>query len=137
MGQSTTEVRRDIELTRERMSDTMAQLEEKLDVLQVVRNNPLPALAIALGAGFFLARSSSRSKRTAAGAIAGTAARASAGGVVDSVAERLFGGVADVLGQRVDSWVDDLRGKIVPKAIDDATAARDEPFFHDARPNVR
>jgi hypothetical protein len=137
MGQSTTEVRRDIELTRERMSDTMAQLEQKLDVVQVVRDNPLSALAIAIGAGFFLARSSGRSKRAAASAIAGTAAKASVGGVVDSVAERLFGGVADVLGQRVDGWVDDLRGKIVPKAIDDATSARDEPFFRDPRPDVR
>ena len=137
MGQSTTEVRRDIELTRERMSDTMAQLEQKLDVVQVVRDNPLPAIAIAIGAGFLLARSSGRSKRAVAGAVASTATKASVGGVVDSVAERLFGGVADVLGQRVDGWVDDLRGKIVPQAIDEATSARDESFFRDVKPRVR
>lgn len=137
MGQSTTEVRRDIELTRERMSDTMAQLEQKLDVIKVVRNNPLPALAIAIGAGFFFARSSRGAKRAATGAIAGAAAKASVGGVVDSVAERLFGGVADVLGQRVDGWVDDLRDAIVPKVEGAAAKVHDAPSFGDSRPNSR
>ena len=50
MAETTADVRRDIELTRERMSTTLQQLENKLNVKQVVRDNPWPALAIAVGA---------------------------------------------------------------------------------------
>ncbi|MBK5189386.1 MAG: DUF3618 domain-containing protein [Gemmatimonadaceae bacterium] len=114
MVETTEEVRRDIEITRERMSDTIAQLERKFDVVQVVRDNPLPALALALGAGFFFARSSRRTKNSAGTAIAGGVARAKVVGVFDDVATRLLGGVTDVLGQRVDGWVDNLREAIVP-----------------------
>lgn len=138
MAESTADVRRDIELTRERMSDTIAQLERKLDVVQVVRNNPLPALAIAAGVGFLFARSSrgGKSKRAAA-AMAGVATRTSVGGVFDSVAERLFGGVADVLGQRVDGWVDDLRGVIVPQPHDAGAPVRDADMNYGKRADAR
>jgi hypothetical protein len=47
MAETTADVRRDIELTRERMSDTLAQLEQKLNVMQVVRDHPWPAIALA------------------------------------------------------------------------------------------
>ncbi|MDQ2765615.1 MAG: DUF3618 domain-containing protein [Gemmatimonadota bacterium] len=125
MATSTSEVRRDIQVTRERMSDTIEEIERKLNVAHVVRNNALPALAIAAGAGFLFARSSRRTKGSAGATVAGVAARASMGGVFESVAERLFGGVADVLGQRVDGWVDDLRDVIVPDARDAGGSARD------------
>lgn len=125
MATSTSEVRRDIEITRERMSDTITEIERKLNVVQVVKNNPLPVLAIAAGAGFLFARSSRNTKKSAGAAVAGVAARASIGGVFGSVAERLFGGVADVLGQRVDGWVDDLRQVIVPESHSASGTARD------------
>ena len=51
MAETTADVRRDIELTRERMSTTLQQLEQKLNVMQVVRDNPWPALAL-----FFMSR---------------------------------------------------------------------------------
>jgi hypothetical protein len=40
---------RDIELMGERMSTTLQQLEQKMNVMQVVRANPWPALAVAVG----------------------------------------------------------------------------------------
>jgi hypothetical protein len=118
MAESTADVRRDIELTRERMSDTIAQLERKFDVVQVVRDNPLPALAIAAGAGFLFARSSRHTRRMARTAIATTAVRGRVGGVLDDVTSRFLSGVSDVLGQRVDGWVDNLRDAIVPQSHD-------------------
>ena len=43
MAETTADVRRDIELTRERMSDTLTQLEQKLNLMQVVKEHPWPA----------------------------------------------------------------------------------------------
>ena len=54
MAETTADVRRDIELTRERMSSTLAQLEKKLNLTQMVKDNPWPALGLALGAGLLL-----------------------------------------------------------------------------------
>ena len=71
MAETTADVRRDIELTRERMSTTLQQLEQKLNVKQVVRENPWPALAIAVGAGVLLSRSRA-DVRAAAATVAAT-----------------------------------------------------------------
>ena len=54
MAETTADVRRDIELTRERMSSTIEQLEQKLNVTHMVRDHPWPALALAFGAGVAL-----------------------------------------------------------------------------------
>lgn len=138
MAQSTADVRRDIELTRERMSDTISQIERKLSVGEAVRNNPLPSLAIAVGVGFLLSRSATRSASLKVGtAVAGGAARASVGGMVNGVAERLFGGVADVLGQRVDGWVDDLRQVVIPPSGHADTNGRRVEHFADDREHAR
>jgi hypothetical protein len=66
MAESTTDVQRDIALTRERMSETIAELEARisdradavrgrLDLKQLVEDHPWPALAVALGLGVLLA----------------------------------------------------------------------------------
>jgi len=39
------------------MSDTLQELEQKMNVTQIVKNNPWPALAIAVGAGVILSGS--------------------------------------------------------------------------------
>ena len=57
MAETTADVRRDIELTRNRISDTLEQLENKLNVTQMVKDNPWPALALAVGAGVLLSGS--------------------------------------------------------------------------------
>ena len=65
MAETTADVRRDIELTRERMSSTLDQLERKLNVSQIVKDNPWPAVGVAFGAGLLL--SGTRSDVKAAG----------------------------------------------------------------------
>src|SRR3712207_8788884 len=82
MAETTADVRRDIELTRERMSDTLAQLEQKLNVMQVVRDHPWPAIALAVGAGFALAGSRADVKAAAATvrATGGAGSKGGAGG---------------------------------------------------------
>ena len=54
MAETTADVRRDIEMTRERISTTLAQLEQKTNVVQIVRDHPWPALAAAVGVGVLL-----------------------------------------------------------------------------------
>ena len=66
MAETTADVKRDIALTRERMSSTLAELEHKLNVTQIVRDNPWPALAIAVGAGLVLSGSGADVKAAAA-----------------------------------------------------------------------
>ena len=48
MAETTADVRRDIELTRNRISDTLEQLEHKLNVTQLVKDHPWPAVVIYL-----------------------------------------------------------------------------------------
>ena len=63
MAETTADVRRDIELTRERMSDTILELERKFDVGQVVRDHPWPAIGLAAAAGFLLSGSRAAKKK--------------------------------------------------------------------------
>src|SRR6185436_15689977 len=70
MAETTDDVRRDIELTRERMSSTFAELEQKLNVVEMVKEHPWPALALAVGAGVLLSGSGSDVKAAAATATA-------------------------------------------------------------------
>src|SRR3954464_1028086 len=70
MAETTADVRRDIELTRERMSSTIDELERKLNVTQMVRDHPWPALALAVGAGVLLSGSRADVKAAAATAAA-------------------------------------------------------------------
>jgi hypothetical protein len=95
MSDRTAEVQRDIAVTRERMSETIAELDtqisqrvetvkQKLDVMQLVQDHPWPALAIALGLGVLLggtgadakaARATVRAAKAAPGATADLARR--------------------------------------------------------------
>jgi Protein of unknown function (DUF3618) len=99
MAETTADVRRDIELTRERMSSTLAELERKLDLAQLVRDHPWSALAIAVGAGVVL--SGSRADVKAAGTRIVSA--------LDEVVATLVGRVNGAIDQRVSGWVDDLK----------------------------
>jgi hypothetical protein len=66
MSETTADVQRDIAATRERISETIAELDaritervtvvkERLDVMQLVEDHPWPALAVAVGIGVLLA----------------------------------------------------------------------------------
>jgi hypothetical protein len=112
MAETTADVRRDIELTRERMSTTLQQLEQKLNVMQVVRDNPWPALALAVGAGVLLSGSRTDVKAAAATAAATRGASSRVGSVLDDVVSSLMSGLHEAFDTRVTSLVDDLKSAI-------------------------
>lgn len=123
MAETTAEVRRDIEITRERMSDTIAQLEHKLNVMQIVRDHPWPAIAVAASAGFALANSRADVKAAAAAVKATGGASSKVGSLLDDLAASLIGGVSAALSDRVDNLVGELKAAIGAPA-DGRTASR-------------
>jgi hypothetical protein len=112
MVETTADVRRDIELTRERLSSTLDELEQKLNVAQVVRDHPWPALALAVGAGVLLSGSGADMKAAAATVGATKGASSKLAGALDDVVASLLTGVHSALNDRVTSWVDELKGAI-------------------------
>ena len=112
MAETTADVRRDIEVTRERMSTTLAELERKVNLVQIVRDHPWPALAVALGAGVLL--SGSRADVKAAGATLAATRGASSriGSALDEVVASLMAGVGQAVHHRVDSLVGEIKDAI-------------------------
>lgn len=109
MAETTADVRRDIEVTRERMSGTIEELEQKLNVKQLVRDHPWPALAVAVGAGVVLSGSRADVKAAAATSAATTGARSKLGAALDDVIAQLVTAATDALQRQVDSVVTDVR----------------------------
>jgi hypothetical protein len=100
------------------MSDTIAQLEQKLNVMQMVREHPWPAVAVAAGLGVLLAGSKADVKAAAATVKATGGASDKLGGVLDDAASRLITGVSTALSARVDEWVDEIKEAIgSPRSI--------------------
>ena len=93
MAETTADVRRDIALTRERMSGTLDQLEQKLNVMQMVRDHPIPAIAAAFGAGVLLSTSGADAKVAAATLAATQGASNKLGEALDDVVNQLMQGV--------------------------------------------
>jgi hypothetical protein len=112
MAETTDDVRRDIELTRERMSDTFAQLEQKLNVMEMVKSNPWPAIALAVGAGVLLSGSGSDVKAAAATVAATKGASNKLGTALDDVVAQLMSGVHGAIESRVEGWVGELKDVI-------------------------
>lgn len=123
MAETTADVRRDIELTRERMSTTLAQLEQKLNIMQVVRDHPWPAIAVAVGAGVLLSGSRSDVKAAAATVAATRGASSRVGTVLDDVVSGLVTGLHDAFESRITGLVDDLKTAIGVPARADASRA--------------
>jgi hypothetical protein len=125
MVETTADVRRDIELTRERMSSTLAELERKLNVAEVVRDHPWPALALAFGAGVLLSGSGSDIKAAAATVTATKGASSKIGMALDDMVATLVSGAHQVFEQRVNGWVDEIKGAIgAPSRRDSMLPAR-------------
>ncbi len=112
MAETTDDVRRDIEVTRERMTQTLAQLENKLNVMQIVRDHPWPAIALAVGAGIALSGSGADVKVAAATAAATKGSSRRIGNVLDELVANLMTGVHGALQDRVASMVDEIKGAI-------------------------
>ena len=112
MAETTADVRRDIEMTRERMSETLDQLEQKMNVMQIVRDHPWPSLAVAVGAGVLLSGSQADIKAAAVTATATRGASGRIGTVLDDVVANLVAGVSAAFAARVDGLVDELKAAI-------------------------
>jgi len=112
MAETTADVRRDIEQTRERMSTTLTELEQRLNVMQVVREHPWPALALAFGAGLALSATGSDAKAAAATVAATKGSRTKIGAALDDIVANMMTGVHGALQDRIDGWVGELKSAI-------------------------
>ena len=112
MAETTADVRRDIELTRERMSSTLSQLEQKMNLTQIVRDHPWPAIAVAVGAGVLLSGSRADIKAASATMLATRGASSRVGTVLDDVVANLMGGLAQAFEGKVQSLVGELKHAI-------------------------
>jgi hypothetical protein len=112
MAETTADVRRDIELTRERMSSTLQELEHKLNIAQVVKDNPWPSIALAVGAGVLLSGSRVDVKAAAATVAATQGASGKVGTLLDDLVANLVQGVSSAFNERVESWVSELKTSI-------------------------
>ena len=113
MAETTADVRRDIELTRARMSDTLQQLEQKMNVAQIVKNNPWPALALAIGAGVILSGSRADVKAAAATVTATRGASGRLGSVLDDLVSQVVQGFHGAIEQRIERVAQQVKGAIV------------------------
>jgi len=112
MAETTADVRRDIELTRNRISDTLEQLEHKLNVTQLVRDNPWPALALAVGAGVVLSGSRADVKAAAATVTATRGASGRIGTVLDELVAQVVQSFQGVIEQRIDGLATQVKQAI-------------------------
>jgi hypothetical protein len=112
MAETTADVRRDIELTRNRISDTLSQLENKLNVAQMVKDNPWPALALAVGAGVLLSGSKADVKSAAATVTATRGASSRLGTVLDELVSQVVAGFHGVVEQRIEGLANDVKRAI-------------------------
>ena len=112
MAETTADVRRDIELTRNRISDTLEQLEQKLNVTQLVRDNPWPALALAVGAGVVLSGSRADVKAAAATVTATRGASGRIGTVLDDLVAQVVQSFHGVIEQRIEGLATQVKQAI-------------------------
>ena len=112
MAETTDDVKRDIELTRSRITDTLQELEHKMNVAQIVRDNPWPALALAVGAGVMLSGSRADIKAAAATVVATKGASGRIGGVLDDLVAQVLQGFHGAIEQRIESLASDVKRAI-------------------------
>jgi hypothetical protein len=112
MAETTADVRRDIEVTRERMSSTIQELEQKLNVTQMIKDHPWPAIAVAFGAGVVLSGSGADIKAAAATATATKGASSKIGSALDDVVANLMAAVTAGLHSQVDHLVTEIKDAI-------------------------
>ncbi len=135
MGETTTEVRADIELTRARMSGAIAELERKVDVTQKVKDHPWTAVGVAFGAGivFSASRADVRAAKVTADATRETGT--TLGGALDGVVAALIAGVAEAFNSRIEDAVKEvaasIRGTTKPRGIGTTDGAVEVPIRAD------
>jgi hypothetical protein len=112
MAETTADVRRDIELTRNRISSTLEQLEQKLNVAQIVKDNPWPSLALAVGAGVLLSGSRADVKAAAATVTATRGASGRIGTVLDELVAQVVQSFHGVVEQRIEGLANEVKRAI-------------------------
>ena len=112
MAETPADVRRDIELTRNRISDTLQELEQKMNVAQIVKNNPWPALALAVGAGVLLSGSKADVKAAAATVVATKGAGSRLSGVLDDIVSQVVAGFHGAIESRIEGLASDVKRAI-------------------------
>jgi hypothetical protein len=108
MPETTTEVRADIEQTRARMSDAIAELERKVDFTQKIREHPWASIGVAFGAGVALSASSADVKAARVTSDATRQTGSKLGGALDGVVATLLTAVTTAVHQRIDGAVSDV-----------------------------
>jgi uncharacterized membrane protein len=135
MGETTSEVRAEIEQTRARMSGAIAELERKVDVTQRVRDHPWSAVGVAFGAGIALSasRADVRAAKVTADATKETGSKI--GTALDGVVAALIAGVAEAFQSRIDGAIKDvvssIRGTTSERSINTTERAVDVPIRAD------
>jgi len=94
------------------MSSTLSELERKLNVTEIVKQHPWPAIALAIGAGVLLSGSSADVKAAAATVTATKGASSKLGSALDEMVASLMTGVHGALEDRLAGWVNELKGAI-------------------------
>lgn len=112
MAETSADVRRDIEMTRNRISDTLTELEQKMNVTQIVKDNPWPALALAVGAGILLSGSGSDVKAAAATVTATKGASSRLGTVLDDLVAQVVSGFHGAVEAKVEDLANDVKRAI-------------------------
>jgi Protein of unknown function (DUF3618) len=112
MAETPAEVRRDIELTRNRISDTLQALEQKMNVAQIVKDNPWPALALAVGAGVLLSGSRADVKASAATLTATKGASSRLGTVLDDLVSQVVSGFHGAIEQKIEGLASEVKRAI-------------------------
>jgi hypothetical protein len=95
------------------MSDTLQELEQKMNVTQIVKNNPWPALALAVGAGYILSGSRADVKAAAATVTATRGASGRLGNVLDELVSQVVQAFHGAIEQRIETVAQDVRKAIV------------------------
>src|SRR5437868_6296185 len=108
MAETAAEVRRDIEVTRERISEGIAQLENRLNVTERIRENPLPALGLAFAAGLVLSQSGADRKAAEVTTSATRDTGSKLTQALDGVVASLVTSVASAFQERIDEAMGEL-----------------------------
>lgn len=112
MPETTTEVRADIEQTKERMSTAITELERKVDLTHQIREHPWAAVGVALGAGIALSasRADVRAARVTSDATRQTGSKV--GIALDGIVASLLTAVTTAIHERIDGAVNEVASSI-------------------------
>ena len=108
MPETTTEVRADIEQTKARMSNAIAELERKVDLTQKIREHPWASIGVAFGAGIALSASSADVKAARVTSDATRQTGTKLGTALDGIVASLVAAVTTAVHERIDGAVNEV-----------------------------